>query len=193
MATERRANRVRALFEPLLVHQSILRQIIELKLGDFVSSSLLDLRDPKAIRERALARYQRLPARDRLHAWDDELCSALNRKSDERTLSILLSIMLDGFPQTKAPSIDIYVDAALLLISGDPVAPEILAAAISRIWKKNRFPPSIAEFLNECSEVTKAATSARRVVTKMIALRDNAEDALIATGDLPEVSKSFRP
>jgi hypothetical protein len=41
--------------------------------------------------------------------------------------------------------------------------------------------------------MTKAATTTRQVITKMIALRDNAEDALIATGDLPEVPASFRP
>ena len=40
--------------------------------------------------------------------------------------------------------------------------------------------------------MTKAATTTHRVITKMIALRDNAEDALIATGDLPEVPASFR-
>jgi hypothetical protein len=40
--------------------------------------------------------------------------------------------------------------------------------------------------------MTKTATTTRRVITKMIALRDNAEDALIATGDLPEVSESTR-
>ncbi len=77
--------------------------------------------------------------------------------------------------------------AELLLISGEQVSPQIVAAAISRVWRKSRFPPSISEFLDECSEMTKAATSTRRVITKMIALRDNAEDALIATGDLPEV------
>ena len=79
-----------------------------------------------------------------------------------------------------------------MLISGEQVSPQIVAAAISRVWRKNRFPPSIAEFLDECSEMTKAATTTHRVITKMIALRDNAEDALIATGDLPEVSESFQ-
>jgi hypothetical protein len=63
---------------------------------------------------------------------------------------------------------------------------QIVAAAISRVRRKNKFPPSISEVLDECSEMTKAATSTRQVITKMIALRDNAEDALIATGDLPE-------
>jgi hypothetical protein len=87
--------------------------------------------------------------------------------------------------QAKTPSIDIYVDGALLLISGEQVSPQIVAAAISRVWRKNRFPPSISELLDEFSEMTKAATSTRHVITKMIVLRDNAEDALIATGDLP--------
>jgi hypothetical protein len=185
-------DRVRALFEPLLAHQRILRQIIELKLSNWLSFALLDLRDPQTVRERALARHQRLPVRETLHAWDDELCRALEGKADEKTLSFLLSIMLDGFPQAKTPGIDIYVDGVLLLISGEQVSPQIVAAAISRVWRKNRFPPSIAEFLDECSEMTKAATTTHRVITKMIALRDNAEDALIATGDLPEVSASFR-
>ena len=60
-------------------------------------------------------------------------------KADEKTLSFLLSIMLDGFPQAKTPRIDIYVDGVLLLISGEQVSPQIVAAAISRVWRKNRF------------------------------------------------------
>jgi hypothetical protein len=191
-AVNQRIDKVRVLFEPLLAHQRILRQIIELKLSNWLTFALLDLRDPQTVRERALARHQRLPARETLHAWDDELCRTLEGKADEKTLSFLLSIMLDGFPQAKAPSIDIYVDGALLLISGDQVSPQIVAAAISRVWRKNRFPPSISEVLDECLEMTKAATSTRHAITKMIALRDNAEDALIATGDLPDVSASLR-
>jgi hypothetical protein len=110
-----------------------------------------------------------------------------------RPCSFLLSIMLDGFPQLKTPGIDIYVEGALMLISGEQVSPQIVAAAISPVWQKNKFPPSISEFLDECSEMTKAATTTRQVITKMIALRDSAEDALIATGDLPGVSASYRP
>jgi hypothetical protein len=192
-AANQNIDRVHALFEPLLAHQRILRQIIELKLSNWLSFALLDLRDPQTVRDRALARHQGLPARKTLHAWDDELCRALEGKADKKTLSLLLSIMLDGFPQAKTPSIDIYVDGALLLISGEQLSPQIVAAAISRVWRKNRFPPSISEVLDECSEMTKAATTTRRVITKMIALRDNAEDALVATGDLPEVPSSYRP
>jgi hypothetical protein len=193
VAANQNIGRVHALFEPLLAYQRILRQIIELKLSNWLSFALLDLRDPQTVRERALARHQRLPARETLHSWDDELCRALEGKADERTLSFLLSIMLDGFPQAKSPGIDIYVDGVLLLISGEQVSPQIVAAAISHVWRKNKFSPSISEVLDECSEMTKAATSTRQVITKMIALRDNAEDALIATGDLPGVSASFRP
>ena len=191
-ATNQHIDRVRALFEPLLAHQRILRQIIELKLSNWLSFALLDLRDPQTARERALARHRRLPARETLHAWDDELSRALEGKADVKTLSFLLSIMLDGFPQVKTQSVEIYVEATLLLLSEDQLSPQILGAAISRVWRKNRFPPSIAEFLDECSEMTKAATSTHRVITKMIAMRDNAEDALIVTGDLPEVSESSR-
>ena len=52
-------DRVRALFEPLLAHQRILRQIIELNLSNWLTFALLDLRDPQTVRERALARHQR--------------------------------------------------------------------------------------------------------------------------------------
>ena len=104
--------------------------------------------------------------RETLHVWDDELCRALEGKADEMTLSILLSIMLDGFPQAKTPGIDIYVDGVLLLISGEQVSPQIVAAAISRVGRKNRFPPSIAELLDECSEMTKAAREGFQVEVK---------------------------
>jgi hypothetical protein len=59
MAMNQHINIVRELFEPLLAHQRILRQIIELKLSNWLTFALLDLRDPQTVRERALARHQR--------------------------------------------------------------------------------------------------------------------------------------
>jgi hypothetical protein len=49
-------DKVRALFEPLLAHQRILRQIIELKLSNWLSFALLDLRDPQTVRERVFGK-----------------------------------------------------------------------------------------------------------------------------------------
>lgn len=192
MAGKPHGNRVRALFEPLLAHQRILHQILALKLGDWLSAALLETCDPMAVRDRALARCQRLPERDTLHAWDDELCHVLEDKADEKTLSLLLAIMLDGFPQAKSQSVKTYVDAALVVIGDTGLSPEIAAAAIARGWRKNRFPPSIAEFLDEYEEAAKAAAGTRRVVTKMLALLDNAEDVLVATGNLND-APAFRP
>jgi hypothetical protein len=42
-AVNQHIDRVRVLFEPLLAHQRILRQIIELKLSNWLSFALLDL------------------------------------------------------------------------------------------------------------------------------------------------------
>jgi len=183
-------DRVRALFEPLLAHQHILSQIIELKLGDWLGVSLLDLRDPKSVRENAIARYRRLPKRDILHAWDDELCQALEGRADQMTLSVLVTTMIDGFPRATISNVGAHVEALSLVVGDRSLSPEVLAAGTIRVWRKNRFPPSIADFLDECDVVAKGAANARRVVTKMLAL-DNAEDALVATGDLDEVA-SFR-
>ncbi|GEM_PF-3741212 len=45
-----------------------------------------------------------------------------------------------------------------------PVAsPEILAAAIARIRRKDRIPPTIAKRLDECERARQAALNARRV------------------------------
>ena len=65
MAVNRHSHRVLALFEPLLDHQNILRQIVERRLGDWLRVALLDLRVLNAVRERAFARLERLPKRDR--------------------------------------------------------------------------------------------------------------------------------
>jgi hypothetical protein len=46
-AVNQHIDRVRVLFEPLLAHQRILRQIIELKLSNWLTFALLDLRDPQ--------------------------------------------------------------------------------------------------------------------------------------------------
>jgi hypothetical protein len=185
-------DRVRVLFEPLLAHQHILTQIIELKLGDWLGATLLDLREPKSVRENAIARYRRLPKRDILHAWDDELCQALEGRADQMTLSVLLTTMINGFPRATISNVAAYVEALSLVIGHRSVSPEVLAAATVRVWRKNRFPPSIAEFLEECEGVLKGATNARRVVTKMLALLDNAEDALIAAGEMPGAPASYK-
>ncbi|BDV35536.1 hypothetical protein SS37A_30650 [Methylocystis iwaonis] len=46
----RRTRRTRALFEPLLEHQQILRRIIDAGLGEWIGVRLLDLRTPDAVR-----------------------------------------------------------------------------------------------------------------------------------------------
>jgi len=189
IAGRRYGNRARALFEPLLVHQRILRQIIDGQLGEWIGVKLFNLRDPSTVRDRALIRRQQLPARETLHAWDDELCRALDGKADEKTLSLLLATLLDGFPRGMVPNIRTYVEGALLVIGDHAFPPEILAAAIVRIWRANRFPPTISELLDECDRARQGATNARRVVTKMLALLDNAEEAIIATGDLDAARK----
>ena len=104
-AAKRCGNRARALFEPLLAHQQILRRILDAGLGEWIGVKLLDLRNPAAVRDRALIRVQQLPPREILHAWDDELSHALDGKADEKTLSVLLTTLLDGFPRGMVPNI----------------------------------------------------------------------------------------
>ena len=191
--SKRHGNRARTLFEPLLAHQRILRGIIDKQLGEWLGIRLLDLRDPNAVRDNALIRLQQLPSRETLHAWDDELSLALGGKADEKTLSLLLATMLDGFPRGMVPNIRTYVEGTLLVIADQALSPEILAAAILRIWRKDRFPPTIAELLDECDHALQGAANARRVVAKMIALMDNAEEVLIATGDINEGTTAMRP
>ncbi len=182
-ATKRSTNRARALLEPLLIHQRVLRQIVDAGLGEWIGVKLLDLRDPEAVRDRAFIRRQRLPARETLQAWDDEFFRALDGKADEKALSLLLATLLDGFPRGMVPNVRTYVEAALLVLGDHAPSPDIFAVAIIRIWRKDRFPPTIAELLEECDRAQQSAANARRVVAKMIALLDNAEEVLIATRD----------
>jgi hypothetical protein len=177
----RRSRRTRALFEPLLDHQKILRQIIDAGLGEWIGVRILDLRNPDAVRHRALTRREQLPARETLHRWDNDLCHVLDGKADEKMVSVLLAIMLDGFPRGMIPNVQTYADAALLAFSGSVLSPQVLATAIVRIWRKDRFPPTIADLLDECERARQAALNARRVVAKMIALLDNSEEAIIAS------------
>jgi hypothetical protein len=186
------ANRARTLFEPLLAHQRILGHILDAQLGDWLCVKLLDLRSPNALREKALIRLQQLPDRETLHAWDDELHRALDGKADDHTRSVLLATMLDGFPRCMVPNVQTYVEGALLVMGDDVHSPEISAAAILRIWRKDRFPQSIAELREEFDHARQGAVNAWRVVAKMIALVDNAEDILVATGNFDEARKGSR-
>jgi len=192
LMSKHRDNPAQALLEPLLAHERILRRIIDAQLGEWLRAKLLDLRDPNAMRDRALIRLKQLPERETLHAWDDELCRAFDGAADEQILSVLLATMLDGFPRGMLPNAKTYVGGALLVLGGFPLSPEILAAAIFRIWRKNRFPPTIAELVDECECSKRRAVDARRVVTKMIALLDNAEEVLTASGDF-DASKNALP
>ena len=194
MAANRHSRRVLALFEPLLDHQNILRQIAEQKLGDWLRVPLLDLRapSPRAVSERALARLKRLPKRERLHAWDDDLARAIEGAADAQTISVLLSIMLTGFPRAPAANAEAYVAAALLAIGDRRPSADVVAAAIVRIWRKNRVSPSLAEFIEQCDEARQAASNSQRVVAKMLALLDNAEEALFRGGGLDDGSNILR-
>jgi hypothetical protein len=180
----RRDRRTRALFEPLLDHRKILRRIIDAGLGEWIGVRLLDLRNPDAVHQRALTRREQLPAREALHRWDNDLCRVLDGKADEKMVSVLLAIMLDGFPREMIPNVQTYADAALLALGATVLSPEILAAAIVRIWRKGRFPPTIADLLDECERARQATLNARRVVAKMITLLDNAEEAIASVNDL---------
>lgn len=111
-------------------------------------------------------------------------CAALSTERPTKERSLLLATLLDGFPRGMAPNVRTYVEGAILVIGDHPLASEILAAAIVRIWRKDRFPPTIAELLDECDHARQGATNARRVATKMLAILDNAEEILIATGDI---------
>ena len=141
-AANRGSHKTRALFEPLLIHRRILGQIVAGGLGEWMAVKLLDLRDPHTARDPALIRRRQLPARATLHVWDDELCHVLEGRADEKTLSLLLATMLDGFPRGMVPNVQIYVEAALLVPGDQALSPDIFAAAIIRIWRKDRFPPT---------------------------------------------------
>ncbi len=127
---KRYANRARALFEPLLLHQRILRQIVDAQLGEWLCVKLLDSREPNAVHEKALSRRQQLPERVTLHGWDDELCGALDGQADEKTLSLLLATKLDGFPRGMAPNVRTYVEA------------QFWSLAITLLRQKSSLPPS---------------------------------------------------
>jgi len=66
------------------------------------------------------------------------------------------------------------------------------AAGYMRIWRQNRVPPSLAEFITQCDEARQAVSNTRRVVAKMLPLLDNAEEAIIAASGFNNSSTAFR-
>ncbi len=75
------------------------------------------------MRESALARLKRLPERERLLAWDDNLARAIDGAADQQTFLVLLSIMLAGFPRANAPNAETYGAAAPWQIIAPPRTP----------------------------------------------------------------------
>ena len=190
--SKRHGNRARTLFEPLLAHQRILRGIIDRQFGQWLGERLLDLRDPNVVRDKALIRHQQLPSRETLHSWDDELSLALDGKVDEKILVLASRHHARWFPKRNGSEYSNLCRGNVARHRRPSAFPEILAAAILRIWRKDRFPPTIAELLDECDHALQGAANARRVVAKMIGLLDNAEEVLIATGDISEGTTSMR-
>ncbi len=97
--------------------------------------------------------------------------------------------MVDGFTRGMIPNVRTYVEAALLVIDAHAPSPEIFTTAIVRIWREDRFPPTIAELLVACESAWQSVASARRVVAKVIALLDNAEEVLDMRSDSEEERK----
>jgi hypothetical protein len=146
----------------------------------------LDLRDPKAARDRARTRLLQLPKRSELKAWNDELGRALDGEADRQMLVVLIGVMLGGFPRVRAQRPEIYAEAAMLIVRGRRFSPDVVAAAIVRIWRKAKYPPTISEFLEECEETKQLTTHIRRAVAKMLELRNDADIALVRIEGGPE-------
>ncbi|MBM3553774.1 MAG: hypothetical protein FJX45_19020 [Alphaproteobacteria bacterium] len=142
-------------------------------------------------RAKTLPEDQQLPQRKALYAWDDELHRALNGKADEHTVSVLLATMLDGFPRGMVPK-----RSNLCRISASSHWRQCSFAGNSRRrdhsnLAKGPILPTIAELQDEFDYARQGATNTRRVVAKTIALLDNAEEILMATGDIDSPKKAF--
>jgi hypothetical protein len=140
----------------------------------------------------ALERCEQIPADRIMYAVDKVFRAAEFEAAPEPWLHAAIGLMLDSMPNAKNTSPS-YRFALVDAMMHDPdvfggygpgFSHAVLAQSVREIRRTAEFVPSHATFLKLCSSHRSQFQKWQWSVSSLIDLRQNAEDVLIATGDL---------
>jgi hypothetical protein len=157
------------------------------------SYTLLDLKHPAKHRHEAMERYEAIPD-DRVMFGVSHLFKAAEfEPADEDWLNAAIVMMLDSMPNSGKVSVTYrhsIVDA--IIYDADawgrgyttPFSCTVVTAAIREARRTSKFVPAHSEFLELCRQHRSKFRAWQANVWDLIKVRQNAQDVLLAAGDL---------
>ena len=187
MAANRHSHRVRALFEPLLEHEDISAANRRAGSTAVRSCPLCWISPNSQRRARARSRPPEAIAQARTAARMGRRSRAGDRRRRRHANFVGLAFNhVGGFSARHRREHRGLCRRRFAGHRRPSAVGDIVAAAIVRIWRKNRVTPSLAEFIAQCEDARQAVSNTRRVVAKMLALLDNAEEAVVVSSGRSE-------
>lgn len=102
-------------------------------------------------------------------------------------IKMVLGVLVDAFPQASKPNVGMFIEAALLVLEGDPETPLpsacVLATSTPRLLRQHRLLPAISEIVAEAQDVRRKFWGAHLHAEHLLALRYSAEDVLLDLGE----------
>ncbi len=135
--------------------------------------------------------YSSMSSEDRARSWV-EVCPTraaataihaeavrLNEaRTDMDTTRLLIGLMLDAFPTAGRETRDGYFATLVHEIATDGHSPTVVAVACRRLRRTLRFPPTVAEMLDECSKVRAELARSIEITAAVVARATDAERLL---------------
>lgn len=95
---------------------------------------------------------------------------------------MILALMIDSYPSRPSVNPLVYIESLVNDVTVDGFAPCVVARAADTWARSNRFPPSRAEFLDECRKGRAYLENLGDLPMRAADLRDSAERALVEAG-----------
>ncbi len=168
------------LFEGLLVHRQAIEEILCSRISRLPILKLERTGNALQDAENARSLLQELPCEDVLEGWRKELEQTLRPTHDEEIITILLSMMLSGFPKQAGSNSDGYFRALGLAYGDKNMSLDLIAYTIRCILRSRVFPPSISEFVTEYEAVRNSTECVAERVRKAIKLQNQATESIRA-------------
>jgi hypothetical protein len=179
-----------AIDEPLNQYRQLLPLIKKVTYSELMP---LDGREPAEHRDEALERLELIPPATVLYRAIECMRVAAYGETREDETRILVAAAFEAYPNAQKVNsaalieqlLDILRYHDLKLIRGaQGFSPTVIRGALRHVLAENKFVPSIAEILEAALKVQVKLRNAEHPLSLLIERRENAEDILIATGDL---------
>lgn len=153
-------------------------------------------------RDRAIARYERIPPERTLIGLREVFDGAVNGQANEGATRLLLGLMLDAMPTARNVATEVYV-AALVDLLADPamaddylgataITPEAVAGAVRETLLRAQFVPTINELIERMKKKRAEFFWASRKIEDLQAMQCDARLALCELGEAARIRTEER-